>query len=729
MPISTTAVEGNAVSLLNCADEAIHIPGYIQPHGALLVFEEGRLIGLSSNATDFLHLEQGIGAPAALLNLDPKVLHAVSDCQMEMLDGETVAIMLETHIGGRQLDCVIHALQGRVIAEFEIRAVHADEVAHFALMAYGAVSRIKRQSDLGTLLQVTVEQIRKITGFDRVMAYRFHSDDSGEVVAEEHAPELTPYLHMRYPASDIPSQARRLYIINTLRVIADVSYVAVPVAGIFGDVPLDMSHCVLRSVSPIHVEYLRNMGVDASMSVSIVLNGRLWGLIACHHMGVKQVPYSIRMACDVIAQVLASTVQTLETRAYAKRVEIDANLQSRIIDALLNEEDVLRLLGSHAAALKNMLSADGLIVTQFGRQLVEGDIPSDIASLIVGSLPLGTGLLVTRDHRSEWPEPLRLSLEKWVGLLAWCFDPATDGWIIAMRIEQIQTIRWAGKETDVKPGPLGKRLTPRGSFEEWRETVCDRAEMWDAAVLHGATRLASEMNRASVNRHAETERTRTQLFAMLGHDLRDPLHTIQIAASMIKNGDDQHKLGRRIFSSSSRMQRLISQVMDISRINGGIGIGLFPARVNVIGLVEDMVEESHVGHPDVAVVVDMPAVLYAHVDGDRIAQVLGNLISNARNYGMIGKPISIQVRGDENAVSIKVKNFGPPIPEATVGDLFKPFKQLSVDSIASRRGLGLGLFITYKIVAAHRGTIDYAFEDGQICFAVSLPANTAPVHG
>jgi chemotaxis family two-component system sensor kinase Cph1 len=721
MSIIPTAAASGTVSLLNCADEPIHIPGSIQPHGAMLVFEGELLVGLSGNAAAMLSLKLGIGSPASALGLDIKVFNAIAECRAEMVRGETVSSMLETSICGQQFDCVVHAWRGRVIAEFECRDQKSDQVAFFALMAHGAIARLKRQSSLNGLFDTAVVQIRKITGFDRVMAYRFQPDESGEVIAEDHLPSLESFLNMRYPASDIPVQARHLYIVNTLRLIADIEYQAVPVTGRFGDLPLDMSHSVLRSVSPIHIEYLRNMGVGASMSVSIVVNGRLWGLIACHHMGRKQVPYSIRMACDVIAQVLASSVQTLEAKAYAERVQIAADVQRQVIEALLQEDDVLRVLGRHAPALRIMLAAGAVIVTQFGRQLTDGDLPADTAADIVRSLPRGTGLLEIREKRSDWPLAVQAQLGKWVGMLAWCFDPATDGWIVAMRTEQIESIRWAGKESDIRPGPLGKRLTPRGSFELWHETVHDCAEAWDSAVVHNARQLASEMHRASMNRHSELDRARTQLVAMLGHDLRDPLHTIQMAATLIKEGEHEKKLGRRIFASSSRMQRLISQIMDISRINGGLGLGLVPARTNLVELIEDIVEESNIGFPEVGLTLEAPAELFAHIDGDRIAQVLGNLISNARNHGRVAQPIRIVASGDADEVQICVINHGAEIPASVVGDMFKPFKQLSEDSMTNRRGLGLGLFITHEIMTAHRGSIRYAFQDGEITFTVTLP--------
>jgi chemotaxis family two-component system sensor kinase Cph1 len=295
-----------------------------------------------------------------------------------------------------------------------------------------------------------------------------------------------------------------------------------------------------------------------------------------------------------------------------------------------------------------------------------------------------------------------------------------------MRTEQIESIRWAGQEKDIKPGPLGKRLTPRGSFEEWRETVYDSAEVWEAAVVQSAGRLASEMHRVSVSRHSEFDMARTQLLAMLGHDLRDPLHTIQMAASIIRQGEDTQKLGRRIFTSSSRMQRLISQIMDMSRINGGLGLGVVAQRIDLVALIQDIVDENNIGYPGVGMNVNAPASLYATVDADRIAQVLSNLISNARNHGDVTEKIGIMLREESDGVHIEIDNAGQPIPSLVAADLFQPFKQFPTDGKESRRGLGLGLFITHQIVLAHKGSVAYRYANGRIIFAVVLPLHAGP---
>lgn len=252
------------VTLDNCADEPIHIPGSIQPHGALLAFDvEGILLGWSDNAAQLLNLKPTLNTPLAALPLPAEVLEVAAECLDSVEDGEAPASALEVTIGAVQFDCIVHVYHARLIIESERRDTPGDAVAAFALKAHAAIDRLKRQKSIDALLQLATEQVRAITGFDRVMAYRFHQDDSGDVTAEARRDDLEPYLGRRYPASDIPAQARRLYIINTLRLIADIAYTPSPLVGRSDDGPLDLSHSVLRSVSPIHIEYLQNMGVGA----------------------------------------------------------------------------------------------------------------------------------------------------------------------------------------------------------------------------------------------------------------------------------------------------------------------------------------------------------------------------------------------------------------------------------------------------------------------------------
>jgi light-regulated signal transduction histidine kinase (bacteriophytochrome) len=713
-----------AITLANCANEPIHIPGSIQPHGALLVFDATlNLTGWSANTGSLLGLDPTLGAPARSLALQPDVIAGLDDILSMIDDGEATPLALEILIQEVIFDVVIHAHLNRIIVEFEHRELPSDEVASFALKAHRAIDRLKRQKSVESLLQIAVEEVQKLTGFDRVMAYIFRHDDSGDVVAEQRRPDLDAYLGRRYPASDIPAQARRLYTLNSLRLIADVAYEPIPLIGSTTDAPLDMSHCVLRSVSPIHIEYLRNMGVGASMSVSLIVKGRLWGMLACHHMSALQIPYSIRMACDVMAQIIAATVVSLQEQKRAELTQQASSVRAALMETLLNEDDVLRALAIHGEALKSTLDADALAIAQHGKTLVFGDIPIELAREIQAALPTEGDDLVLWQTRKEWPQHLQEKITKWVGLLAMRFDPVTSGWILAFRLEQIETVNWGGKpEKEIQAGPLGPRLTPRGSFDEWKEIVRDSAEPWEIIRLESARELLSALLRTSNLRHAETDRARTQLMAILGHDLRDPLNSINLAAHFLKDGSND-KMGTIIRNSSSRMQRLISQVLDMSRLGTGLGLGIEPEMTDVIPVINDLINEARLAYPGVDYETSMPNSLLWRVDSDRLAQAIGNLLGNARRHGSATAAVTLSLSLRDNNLIINVSNEAEEIDPLIVANLFSPFKKSSATH--GRTGLGLGLYITKEIISGHGGELNYHYKSPKVIFSILLPSALA----
>lgn len=712
-----------AFSLSNCADEPIHIPGSIQPHGALLAFDLSlSLIAWSVNAASMIGCTPTVGAAVSALGLPAETLELIDLVRSDMQDGAAMPASCEVAIGETEFDCVAHAHEGRILVEFEQRALRSDAVASFALKAHAAIDRFKRQQSIDALLNMAVQQVRQLTGFDRVMAYRFRHDDSGDVVAEARAGDIASYLDRRYPATDIPAQARRLYLINTLRIISDVGYEPVALQGREGDAAVDLSHSVLRSVSPIHVEYLRNMGVQASMSVSIVINGRLWGMLACHHMTPLQVPYSIRMATDVLAQVLASSVQTIEARSQAARIEQAAELGSCILESMSQEDNVIRTLDSYAERLCATLGADALIVSQMGELTVHGALDQALAAEIVHAIPPDGDVLYQFNELADWPLAMRDSVGSWVGMLAMKFDPPSQGVVVAMRIEQLEVVRWAGKpDKVVAHGPLGPRLTPRGSFDEWRETVRGKAEPWDPAALTIAAQLLAKLTRSVAARNAEIDRARTELMAMLGHDLRDPLQAINMAGALLERGSSSETIGRRIQSSSNRMQRLIGHVLDMSRINGGIGLGMNPTLTDLGAVITELVEELRVAHPGATFQLDIPQPVMAVVDADRIVQVLANLLSNARHHGELGQAINVGLYAVDGDAVIQVRNFGTPIEVKVAEKLFDPFKHTSLNNPRNRKGVGLGLYIARQIAHGHGGSLSYEYVEPTIVFTVRVP--------
>jgi chemotaxis family two-component system sensor kinase Cph1 len=711
------------VDLQSCADEPIHIPGFVQPHGFLLFFSaEGLLQGWSANLPDDV-TEPVLGQHFSALPLPPPATELIEECVSCQVDGEYAPVFAAIELGALHYDCIVHATGGRIVAEFESRAEAADTVALFAVKAHSSIERVRRQKNVDALLETAVRQVREFTGFDRVMAYRFREDDSGDVVAEARREDLVPYAGQRYPAGDIPAQARRMYVLTTLRMIADVGYAPVPMLGAPGALPLDMSYSVLRSVSPIHIEYLQNMGVCASMSVSIVINGRLWGLLACHHMAPKQVPYTIRMSADVLAQVMASTIQSIEAQRDAAQVEQAARVRTSLVESLLIDEEPLDALAHHADALQEATGSHAMVCVHNGKIISFGAIERATAEAVVRALPQDASDLLVRDKLDDWPLELQPTLGKWVGMLALPFDPPGGGWCLLLRTEQIEQVAWAGRpEKTVAHGPLGVRLTPRGSFDAWHETVLGRAQPWQATVQSNARLMLSELLRASNARRAQTESTRAQLLAMLGHDLRDPLHSINMAGTLLERGNgssNQPTLGKRIQSSSNRMQRLIGQVLDMSRIDGGMGLGVLLEPLDLAALIDDMVDEMRLAYPTIIYEYTNPGPTLVRADAGRMSQVLSNLLSNARHHGHVGHPIRVALHVDAGWATLDVANKGTPIAEELASTLFNPFKRTSLHNPQNRTGMGLGLYIVASIVREHEGEISYRHEDGQVSGQVS----------
>lgn len=710
------------VTLDNCADEPIHLPGTIQMHGAMLVFSRAGLLETwSENVVALLSLAVHQGAAVQDLAIPEAVGLMIASFVADIGADEPAPMVEAVTIAGREFDCVVHARGAHLIVEFESRDVSLDLISAFALKAHGALDRLKRQGSITALLQMATDQVRQITGFDRVMAYRFGRDGSGNVVAESKTAQLDPFLGLRYPASDIPDQARRLYVLNTLRLIPDVNGVPVAVSG-GARTTVDMSYSVLRSVSPVHIEYLQNMGVGASMSVSIIVDGALWGLIACHHMSARHVPYAIRMTADVIAQVLAATVQTLEARRRADMIEQAALMRTRLMQALLMGDDTLGEVAGLAADICAVLDCPALIVTQSGRHRVYGDIDPATAAVIVQAHPGPGDQLLERLAVADWPATARAHIAAWPGMLAMCFDPPTNGWIIAMRPEQVAAVRWGGKpEKTLAVGPLGARLTPRGSFEEWLETVRGRAADWSPTHLIIARQMQEELHRASIARQSETDRARAQLMAMLGHDLRAPLHAIQMAAVVLQKGGPPVPMGLRIQTSSNRMSRMIGQVLDVSKIEHGVGLGMHLAPLNWAALVRDVLEEAMIGYPDVVYTVDIVDAVTIDGDGDRLAQVTSNLLGNARSHGARGESIHVALQVEGSCAVFSVSNVADALSPDAVSTLYAPFKAASLNNSRNRGGMGLGLFIVERIVDGHHGTIAYTHVAGRATFTVALP--------
>jgi len=495
--VNVAAVKFGEADLTTCDREPIHIPGSIQPHGVLLVIDR-----------ETLAVEQSAGDTASLLGLAPTILPGRTVAEIFAADA---AAFVEVHLGvATEFVAPLMRLgvRARLVSPPLDLAMHAQgrtailELEPARRTATGAGDPIERLKSLLTAVQHTagLEEccanaavaMRSVTGFDRAMVYRFLPNGSGVVVAEDANAGLESFLGLHYPASDIPKQARELYRRNWLRAIPNIDYVAAP---LFPQTnprtrePIDMSHCDLRSVSPIHLEYLRNMGVGASLSASIVCQNKLWGMLVLHHYSARHVSADLRVACETFAQILSMHVEAkmqaeiAALRGAARRVRED------LVVRLTEATDIGGVLAS--GDLLRYLDATGAVVHLEGRLHRVGQTPSaaEIMALVEWLNGIKLPLFET-EHLSSVYAPATQFADIASGLLAVGLSREPRDYVLWFRPQIGLTVRWAGDPSKpTKTDRHGARLTPRGSFAEWLEVTRSQSAPWSEVDLEGAEAL------------------------------------------------------------------------------------------------------------------------------------------------------------------------------------------------------------------------------------------------
>jgi chemotaxis family two-component system sensor kinase Cph1 len=517
-----TEVLEDAVAL--CAAEPIHVPGSIQPHGVLIAARGDSLtiVEVSANCASLLGRQPSdvLGLPLSSVLRLPDTLalsgdmYDVNPWQTEVLSGP--------------VDVVFHRVADLLIAELE-PADTGDVPWHLSVRA--AVQRLQDAASAEALMSVLVAEVAHITGLDRVMVYRFDAEWNGEVLAEQRRSDLEPFLGLRYPASDIPPQARALYVRNWLRMIPDVAYIPSPLLraeSVVPEQPLDLSLSVLRSVSPVHLQYLANMGVAASMSVSLVVEGSLWGLVACHHYaGPHRPSLRERAATEFLARTASVLLSTVISRQF-----YDAALRTAEI-----ARDLSRSLGKPGRSVAEALLLDEITVLDLipaggaairigtGIRLI-GDTPSaaEVTTILDTIWPGEERATVATEALSRQCPSLPDRSDVASGLLAVAVPGVTLGAIAWFRPEVLREVSWGGDPTTAKFERTqgGSRLTPRQSFAAWSETVRETSSPWQRHDVAAADHLARLIADTLLARREQDDRIASALQrALLGEGLAE----------------------------------------------------------------------------------------------------------------------------------------------------------------------------------------------------------------
>jgi chemotaxis family two-component system sensor kinase Cph1 len=737
-----------AIDLSDCAKEPIHIPGSIQPHGVLFALSEPELTvtQVSANTASLLGRQAELLLGHSLADLlDRASLGPLTEALRSHQLQESNPLPIT--VGPRTFDGIVHRHQGATLLELEpISPAEEHHAWPLHRLLQRAIARLQAAKNLRELCDSAAAEVRRLTGFERVMVYRFDEDEHGEVLAEDTLEGLDPYLGHHYPASDIPQQARQLYLRNWLRIIPDREYRPVPIVPSLrpdSQQPLDLSFSVLRSVSPIHIEYMRNLGVRASMSISLVHRGRLWGLISCaNHSSPRYVPYALRIACELIGRITSQLIGATGELEELELLQRLRGLQARLVQAMREEgAEVLVGLVKHPEELMALVGASGAAVVSEGGYWTVGRVPREGLEGLVGWLreTVKEEVFHTKALPRRYP-PAEAFQEVASGLLAISLPKPVPDHVLWFRPEVIQTVNWGGNPTKpVEVEGAGLRLHPRRSFELWKEVVRSTSLPWRPAELEAAAdlrRYAIEVDLGrQVVREQEAVQSRDDVVAVVSHDLRTPLGAIQMQAGLILRALPLDKEGpwRRVQNSvegiqrsTKRMNALIQGLLDLAKLEAG-RFAIEPTPQELGGLVEECLELlkplAEQGGISMRQKLSQPEVLVS-ADRERICQVLSNLIGNAIKFTPAGGSIQLSAEPAAGTVRFAVSDTGPGIPQEQLPHLFNRYWQAKR---RAREGTGLGLYIAKGIVEGHGGQMWVESTPGSgSTFFFTLPMITRP---
>jgi two-component system, chemotaxis family, sensor kinase Cph1 len=748
--------------LTNLERSSINTLTKVQSHGVLLVLQEPDLIVLqvSDNtiATFGIAPNRLLGQPLEqildLFQVD-KFRAGLAEQNFERSNYSKVWVLKST-ANYSIFDAVLHrSPDGALILELE--PTQKDERIPFLSFYHLAKTSILRgrdandhiSTDLPAFGRNVVAQVREMTGFDRVLLYRFDDDGHGEVIAEDKVAQMESYLGLHFPASDIPPPAREMFLANQIRVIPDTREQAVemiPAKHPVTDLPTDLTLANLRSAAPCHTEYLHNMGVGASLTISLIADGHLWGMIACHHQTPKPVAYELRKACELLGQVIFADISTIEQivdstyqskLAHDRAVAIERMSQFSRGEATSKTSFVDGLMG-YEPNLLDLFAAGGAAVYFGGEWTTIGQTPSlvELDRLVRWLNANVQDEVFTTDSLSALDPTAERFKDVASGLLSICLSP--QSYILCFRPEVLHAVNWGGDphhpfqvvETD---GNL--LLSPRKSFQLWQETVRLHSLLWKAVEIESAIELRSAIVKIVLRQAEELALLATDLvrsnaelkkFAYVAsHDLQEPLHQVASYVQLLGtryskelDRDAQEFIGLAV-EGVNLMQNLIDDVLVYSKLDlqgiewepTDVGIALNRALSHLRGQIR---ETGAIVTSD-----PMPTIV---ADSTQLTQLFQNLIGNAIKFS---KPntvpqVDVSVVQQENDWLFAVRSDGIGIDPKYFDRIFIIFQRLHTRD--EYPGTGIGLTLCKKIVECHHGKIWVTSELGQgATFSFTIP--------
>ncbi|RYZ30447.1 MAG: GAF domain-containing protein [Chitinophagaceae bacterium] len=733
----------DVTTLATCASEPIHIPGAIQPHGVLIAIDNESVVRFcSQNCEAFFGIVPAQVLEQPLQSISSELNHRI----VEALKENTLPVRTFTFLQNGQVWTVfVHEQDELITIELESPAPVTETVDLFE-QTREFVQIIERTQSLPDLCQRMADQVRRITGFDRVMIYRFDADYNGEVFAESKNRSLEPFLHLHYPHTDIPAQARELYLRNHIRLIADVSYQPVPLLTTenSGHSNLDLSDSVLRSVSPIHIQYLKNMGVGATLTISLLSDERLWGLIACHHYSPKHLSVLQRQAALMQGHFLTSQLKVrLVAEEYAIHTMVEAHLQ-QLLNTVPQAGDFALKMNAFSSLLP-VANASGVAILHNGKLYEKGVVPpADKTKVLFTWLAENVpGMqFSTSQLRSHYPGGEKISRYA-AGILYHKLGNAKKDAIIWFREEIEKTINWAGDPHEAVRKVVENNLNPRSSFSIFKEIVRFQSREWRFSEISAASRFSGALQNHFHLEYLKAEETKQRLLNeqlmkankelaninwITSHDLKEPLRKILVFSSKMMHEGEKELSEKvtasitRIQQSAVRMQTLVNDIIAYTLVDDK-NTTFVPTDLNkILKEVADEYADELREKRGFIHITSMPVVTAIPY---QMRQLFVNLVGNSLKFAKADTAPEINIQcekltgnntlilpdGSSANYRLSVADNGIGFDSTYAEKLFDIFYRLSDQKTYT--GTGIGLAICKRIVENHGGTITAMGEEGK----------------
>jgi light-regulated signal transduction histidine kinase (bacteriophytochrome) len=746
-----TPAPSAALDLSGCDREPIRTPGSIQPHGFLLALSpRGEVLQASANLASWIGIEAQAACGKALADvIGPAAERLAPDLAGDKL-GNRPLYLCTASIGERHFDVLGHAWDGLVLLEFEAVARAAPlDFRHLYPLLGDFLLQVNETQSVESLAALAAHHVRMVSGFGRVMVYQFDRDGHGHVMAESKEDAYHSYMGQRFPGSDIPAQARELYVLSRIRLIQDANYVPAPLVPPENPVTgqrNDLSFAALRSVSPVHLQYMRNMGTLASMSVSLVVKGKLWGLISCHNETPCALPFERRTACEQLGQVLSLCIESREDASELQfRLEV-RRMMVAMLGNLTKGADVIENMSGAFPDLLRFARAGGVAIVAGERVLTYGDTP-DVAAIerLVDWLELeghGSDIFHTDELAAVYPAGAALARNA-SGLLTMPISRVHKHYLLWFRPEAVHTIEWAGNphEKDAAPTAAGlpSQLHPRTSFAAWREEIHGVSLPWHVAEIE----LTGEFRSALLGIALERAEQMAELAEELGrankeleafsysvsHDLRAPLrHIVGFSDLLLESaGSEDTTMRQRFLTNIKESARLAGKLVDDLLSFSQMGrAALRPVEVDMSKLVASCIDKLGLEIGKRRVEWQLEPLPRITADPTFLHLAVQNLLSNAVKFSAGRDPAQIRIWSEQSGQDtvFHIADNGAGFNMDYVHKLFGVFQRLH--RMEDFQGTGIGLANVRRIVERHGGRTWADSRQGQgATFSFSIPRKLA----